>query len=440
MKVKPSCVGWFCVPVSIFLVGVLAGCDKEPQQWQTAKTANTVSAYEGFLKHYPRGPFSGEAQTRIVGLRLREAEMTDTPESYRSFLSESSLAVWLRGDFVQAIQWAQEQAKIQPEATLPRYLVSLGLYFQGDYASLQEHRDSLLSREDNCARLLRWCDALLEKGPPSARAHFARACILDHMKRGKDAAEAYQRAVSTDPNCAAYRNCLEVVQNQLDNAQYSSQFQASVSGELQPVDGVYGNFLPVDGKTVIRGTVECSYGHIRTTAAIDGSSRLYQDREQTQVIGWGANLTSGWLLLPAATYAGTRRKDSPYVPKDVFAVKPLDYLGKYVEIVPTSTSAIGVVPLQIHTPEERKIGDPGSVMYMSPQCTDPAYGIPASVEIAEGGIRMHFEGRLCLLAAGVRTGMVLSEKRYIFGGGNMRFLLSSGTINGSLEAALALTQ
>lgn len=439
---RSSGLKWHCAGISLLLFGLLQGCDREPRHWENAKAQNTVASYREFLARYPRSPFSAEAQTRMVGLRVREAETTDTPESYRSFLSESSLAAWLQEDFAQAVQWAQEQVNVQPEAIFPRYLLSLDLYFQGDYASLQEHRDNLLSREGNCARLLRWCDALLEKEPPSARAHFAQACILDHMKRTEEAAEAYRRAISMDPNCVAYRNCLEVVQNQHRNAQYSSRFRFFVEGDLQPINGVCGNFLPLEGGTTIQGAVECSYGNCTTKATLGGFSLLFQDIQRTQVIGWGVDVTNGRLLLPATNYVRMRREGPPYGMKNAFTVKAFDYTGEYVEIIVSASERDHcVIPVQIHTLEQEKIDRSGSVYMLSAQCVGPMNGLPGSVITTEAGIAYHLEGSYYLLSGESPAGFVVGRTRCIVGASNMRFRVSSGsTIAGSLDAAFLIVR
>jgi hypothetical protein len=70
---------------------VFSGCSSQEERgWERARRADTVEAYEAFLKEFPSGNFSAPAQTQLRKLRepeeWRKAESAGTIESYRAFL------------------------------------------------------------------------------------------------------------------------------------------------------------------------------------------------------------------------------------------------------------------------------------------------------------------------------------------------------------------
>jgi cell division protein FtsN len=70
----------------------MTGCSKRQQEWETARTADNIESYEGFLKSYPEGEFTSQAQARVKELQeardWQQAIMTDTPEGYQQFLNQ----------------------------------------------------------------------------------------------------------------------------------------------------------------------------------------------------------------------------------------------------------------------------------------------------------------------------------------------------------------
>ena len=76
----------------------LAGCSRQQSDWQKARQANTTDAYEHFLKDYPRGEFTAQAQAHLNELyeerdwqRARDA---DTSEAYQAFVKQHPEGKW----------------------------------------------------------------------------------------------------------------------------------------------------------------------------------------------------------------------------------------------------------------------------------------------------------------------------------------------------------
>ena len=70
----------------------LAGCSRQQSDWEKTRAANTTDAYEVFLKKYPSGEFSAQAQARVKELYEErdwlKARDTDTADAYQAFLKQ----------------------------------------------------------------------------------------------------------------------------------------------------------------------------------------------------------------------------------------------------------------------------------------------------------------------------------------------------------------
>ncbi len=75
-----------------------AGCSRQQSDWQKTRTANTTDAYELFLKKYPSGEFTAQAQARVKELYeerdWQKARDTDTLEAYQAFLKQYPEGKW----------------------------------------------------------------------------------------------------------------------------------------------------------------------------------------------------------------------------------------------------------------------------------------------------------------------------------------------------------
>ncbi len=77
---------------------MLAGCSRQQSDWQKTREANTADAYEQFLKKYPSGEFTAQAQARVKELYeerdWQKARDADTPEAYQAFLKQYPEGKW----------------------------------------------------------------------------------------------------------------------------------------------------------------------------------------------------------------------------------------------------------------------------------------------------------------------------------------------------------
>jgi hypothetical protein len=76
----------------------LGGCSRQQSDWEKTRAANTTDAYEQFLKKYPNGEFSKQADARVKELYeerdWQKARDTDTLEAYQAFLKQHPEGKW----------------------------------------------------------------------------------------------------------------------------------------------------------------------------------------------------------------------------------------------------------------------------------------------------------------------------------------------------------
>jgi len=76
----------------------LAGCSRQQSDWEKTRAANTTDAYELFLKQYPTGEFTAQAQARVKALYeerdWQKARDTDTLEAYQAFSKQYPEGKW----------------------------------------------------------------------------------------------------------------------------------------------------------------------------------------------------------------------------------------------------------------------------------------------------------------------------------------------------------
>src|SRR6266446_6506598 len=79
------------------LLGI-CGCSRQQSDWEKTRAANTAEGYEQFLKKYPSGEFTAQAQARVKELYeerdWQKARDTDTPEAYQAFLKQYPEGKW----------------------------------------------------------------------------------------------------------------------------------------------------------------------------------------------------------------------------------------------------------------------------------------------------------------------------------------------------------
>src|SRR5271166_6339525 len=88
----------FVLAVCCVLALSLFGCSRQQSDWQKARETNTAESYEQFLKKYPSGEFTAQAQARIKELYeerdWQKARDADTLEAYQAFLKQYPEGKW----------------------------------------------------------------------------------------------------------------------------------------------------------------------------------------------------------------------------------------------------------------------------------------------------------------------------------------------------------
>jgi cell division septation protein DedD len=80
------------------LLLAICGCSRQQSDWERARSANTTDSYEQFLKKYPSGEFTAQAQARARELYeerdWQKARDADTQEAYQAFLKQYPEGKW----------------------------------------------------------------------------------------------------------------------------------------------------------------------------------------------------------------------------------------------------------------------------------------------------------------------------------------------------------
>jgi cell division protein FtsN len=97
----------------------LGACSRQQSDWEKTRAANTTEAYEQFLKKYPSGEFSAQAQARVKELYeerdWQKARDADTQEAYQVFLKQYPEGKWAEEARIRVENFTLAQAP--PNAT-----------------------------------------------------------------------------------------------------------------------------------------------------------------------------------------------------------------------------------------------------------------------------------------------------------------------------------
>jgi cell division septation protein DedD len=92
----------------------LSACSRQQSDWESTRAANTTDAYEAFLKKYPSGEFSAQAQARAKELYeerdWQKARDADTLDSYQAFLKQYPDGKWAEEARIRVENFALAQA------------------------------------------------------------------------------------------------------------------------------------------------------------------------------------------------------------------------------------------------------------------------------------------------------------------------------------------
>src|ERR1700728_3500786 len=80
------------------LVLGISGCSRQQSDWEKTRAANTADSYEQFIRKYPSGEFTAQAQARVKELYeerdWQKARDADTQEAYQAFLKQYPEGKW----------------------------------------------------------------------------------------------------------------------------------------------------------------------------------------------------------------------------------------------------------------------------------------------------------------------------------------------------------
>ncbi len=86
------------IGVCLALALGICGCSRQQSDWEKTRAANTTDSYEQFLKKYPNGEFTAQAQARVKELYeehdWQKARDADTQEAYQAFLKQHPEGKW----------------------------------------------------------------------------------------------------------------------------------------------------------------------------------------------------------------------------------------------------------------------------------------------------------------------------------------------------------
>jgi cell division protein FtsN len=101
------------------LLGIV-GCSRQQSDWEKTRAANTTDSYEQFIKKYPNGEFTAQAQARVKELYeerdWQKARDADTQEAYQAFLKQYPEGKWTEEARIRVENFTLAQA---PSSTTP---------------------------------------------------------------------------------------------------------------------------------------------------------------------------------------------------------------------------------------------------------------------------------------------------------------------------------
>jgi len=109
--------------LGLFLALSLAvcGCSGQQSDWEKTRASNTTNAYEQFIKKYPGGEFTAQAQARVKELYeerdWQKARDADTLDAYQAFLKQYPEGKWTEEARIRVENFTLAQAP--PNATPP---------------------------------------------------------------------------------------------------------------------------------------------------------------------------------------------------------------------------------------------------------------------------------------------------------------------------------
>jgi cell division septation protein DedD len=102
----------------------LSGCSRQQSDWQKARETNTADAYEQFLKKYPSGEFTAQAQARVKEVYeerdWQKARDADTAEAYQAFVKQYPEGKWTEEARIRIENFTLAQTPVSGAASSPQ--------------------------------------------------------------------------------------------------------------------------------------------------------------------------------------------------------------------------------------------------------------------------------------------------------------------------------
>ena len=193
--------------VAVVLVLALAGCSRQQSDWQKTRETNTSDAYEAFLKKYPTGEFTPQAQARVKEIYeerdWQKARDADTPEAYQAFLKQYPEGKWTEEARIRVENFTLAQAPSGTGATDGAPAGTAGRNTQGEGASITDATAPALPANKAAAPVATPSPAA--KAPPATAANPAPtsasgsyAVQLGAFKAGAGAANKHWSELQKD--------------------------------------------------------------------------------------------------------------------------------------------------------------------------------------------------------------------------------------------------
>lgn len=100
---------------------LLGGCSREAGDWKSAQGADTIEAYDGFLKQHPQSEFAAQALERSKQLAeerdWQAATQADTADAYQQFLTQNPEGKWAQEARVRIENFNVMEGGAAPVAT-----------------------------------------------------------------------------------------------------------------------------------------------------------------------------------------------------------------------------------------------------------------------------------------------------------------------------------
>ena len=96
----------------------LCACSRQQSDWQKTREANTTDSYELFIKKYPSGEFTAQAQARLKELYeerdWQKARDADTPDAYQAFIKQYPEGKWTEEARIRVENFTLAQTPTSP--------------------------------------------------------------------------------------------------------------------------------------------------------------------------------------------------------------------------------------------------------------------------------------------------------------------------------------